>query len=221
MKYYPVNLDIENLKCLVVGGGAVGTRKVMTLLDCGASVTVVSPVVSTKLIELADSGAIGLMLRPYQSADLIEMFLIISATNNEKLNCKISADARKLGKLCNIADRPDAGNFILPSIIRRGDLLIAISTSGKSPAFAKKLRKDLEKQFGEEYTEFLQLMGSIRKKLLNKKHAPEIHKHLFEKLLSSDLIHMIRNHQKEKINSLLFEIFGQGYEYDLLMRYNI
>ena len=82
------------------------------------------------------------------------------------------------------------------------------------------MRKDLEKQFGEEYADFLQLIGSIRKKILSKKHAPEIHKHLFEQLISRDLIHMIRNHQKEKINSLLFEIFGEGYEYDLLIKYN-
>ena len=218
MRYYPVNLDILNRKCLVVGGGSVGTRKVITLLDCGAIVTVVSPVASEKLLELADNSVITLKKRPYQTSDLDGTFLVIGATDDEELNRQISADAEKLNMLCNIADRPEVCNFILPSIVNRGDLVISISTSGKSPAFAKKLRKELEKQFGEEYAEFLRLMGAIRKKLLRKKHQPEAHKHLFEQLISSGLIEMIKNNKKEDINSLLFEIFGKGYDFESLMK---
>ena len=218
MRYYPVNLDILNRKCLVVGGGSVGTRKVITLLDCGAIVTVVSPVASEKLLELADNSVITLKKRPYQTSDLDGTFLVIGATDDEELNRQISGDAEKLNMLCNIADRPEVCNFILPSIVNRGDLVISISTSGKSPAFAKKLRKELEKQFGEEYAEFLRLMGAIRKKLLRKKHQPEAHKHLFEQLISSGLIEMIKNNKKEDINSLLFEIFGKGYDFESLMK---
>jgi len=218
MRYYPVNLDILNRKCLVVGGGSVGTRKVITLLDCGATIIVVSPVASEKLLELADNSVITLKKRPYQTSDLDGTFLVIGATDDEELNRQISADAEKLNMLCNIADRPEVCNFILPSIVNRGDLVISISTSGKSPAFAKKLRKELEKQFGEEYAEFLRLMGAIRKKLLRKKHQPEAHKHLFEQLISSGLIEMIKNNKKEDINSLLFEIFGKGYEFESLMK---
>ena len=218
MRYYPVNLDILNRKCLVVGGGSVGTRKVITLLDCGATIIVVSPVASEKLLELADNSVITLKKRPYQTSDLDGTFLVIGATDDEELNRQISADAEKLNMLCNIADRPEVCNFILPSIVNRGDLVISISTSGKSPAFAKKLRKELEKQFGEEYAEFLRLMGAIRKKLLRKKHQPEAHKHLFEQLISSGLIEMIKNNKKEDINSLLFEIFGKGYDFESLMK---
>jgi precorrin-2 dehydrogenase/sirohydrochlorin ferrochelatase len=148
MRYYPVNLDILNRKCLVVGGGGVGTRKVITLLDCGAIVTVVSLDIGEKLLKLAGNGLIAWEKRSYLTSDLDGIFLVIGATNNEKLNRQISADAEKINLLCNIADRPDVCNFILPSIVNRGDLVIAISTSGKSPAFAKKLRKELEKQFG-------------------------------------------------------------------------
>ncbi len=218
MRYYPVNLDILNRKCLVVGGGSVGTRKVITLLDCGATIIVVSPVASEKLLELADNSVITLKKRSYQTSDLDGTFLVIGATDDEELNRQISADAEKLNMLCNIADRPDVCNFILPAIVNRGDLVISISTSGKSPAFAKKLRKELEKQFGEEYAEFLRLMGAIRKKLLRKKHQPEAHKHLFEQLISSGLIEMIKNNKKEDINSLLFEIFGKGYDFESLMK---
>ena len=217
MRYYPVYLDIQNRNCLVIGGGAVGTRKVMTLLKCGARVTVVSLEVSEKLLKLADNGSIILEKRPYQASDIDNMFLIIGATDNEVLNRQIHGDAERLNKLCNIADRPEACNFILPSIVHRGDLMIAISTSGKSPAFAKKLRKDLEKEFGNEYAEFLTLMGEIRKKLLAEKHEPEAHKSLFEQLINKGLIEMIKDSNTEEINMLLFEILGDGYNYEALM----
>ncbi len=217
MRYYPVNLDIQNRKCLVVGGGSVGTRKVMTLLDCGAIVTVVSPDVTEQLSELANNGKIELIKRDYRSSDLDGMFLVIGATDNEELNSRIHSDSEKLNKLCNIADRPNVCNFILPSVVSRGDLVIAISTSGKSPAFAKKLRKDLEKEFGMEYAEFLKLMGAIRKKLLAEAHAPEAHKPLFEQLINSGLIDMIREQRKEDTDRLLFNVLGKGYKFADLM----
>ena len=218
MRYYPLYLDIQNRKCLVVGGGSVGTRKVMTLMDCGASVTVVSPDFTTQLFQLADTRAIKLKKRPYRSSDIDGIFLVIGATNNEELNRQISEDAQRLNKLCNIVDRPEACNFILPSFINRGDLIIAVSTSGKSPALSKKLRKDLENKFGQEYAEFLRLMGVIRQKLLSKNRDSKTHKYLFEQLISRGLIEMIKNQKEEEINSLLFEILGNGYEFESLMK---
>jgi precorrin-2 dehydrogenase/sirohydrochlorin ferrochelatase len=146
------------------------------------------------------------------------MLLVIGATDNEELNRRISADARDRKVLCNIADRPEICDFILPSIVHRGDLIIAISTSGKSPAFAKKLRKDLEKKFGNEYAEFLRLMGAIRSKLLSADHAPEVHKDLFEKIITQGLLELIRNGKKEKINSLLLDVLGEGYDFEGLLK---
>ena len=218
MRYYPVHLDINNRNVLVVGGGSVGTRKVKTLLDCGARVTVVSPEVSRQLRELAASGDIILAERSYQSEDLTGVFVVIGATDDETLNQQISSDADRLNTLCNIADRPEVCNFILPSIVQRDDLVITISTSGQSPALAKKLRKALENQFGEEYGTLLQLMGAIRKKLLQQAHKPEAHKPLFEQLINSDLIVMIQAGKTEEIDMLLFDILGKGYKYKELMR---
>jgi precorrin-2 dehydrogenase/sirohydrochlorin ferrochelatase len=217
MRYYPIFLDVLGRKCLVVGGGGVGTRKVVTLLECGASVTVVSPAASEKLVEMADNNLITLIKKPYESSDLDGMFLVFGTTDDEELNRQISVDAEKLNMLCNIADRPRVCNFILPAIVNRDDFVLAVSTSGKSPAFAKKLRKELEGQFGDEYAEFLRLMGAVRKKLLRQEHEPEAHKPLFEKLICSGLIEMIKDNQKEEINSLLFKIFGKGYEFEELM----
>jgi precorrin-2 dehydrogenase/sirohydrochlorin ferrochelatase len=218
MRYYPIYLDIKDRNCLVVGGGSVGTRKVETLLECGAKVTVVSIDAAETLKKFSDRSVIQLKERAFQSADLDNMFLVIGATDNEALNFEIYAAARRRGVLCNIADRPEACDFILPSIVNRGDLIIAISTSGKSPAFAKKLRKQLETQFGNEYAEFLDLMGAIRKKLLSKDHAPEAHKHLFEQLIEKDLVQMIKNADLENINALLLDVLGDGYDFKTLIR---
>jgi precorrin-2 dehydrogenase/sirohydrochlorin ferrochelatase len=217
MRYYPIYLDVQNRHCLVVGGGSVGARKISTLLDCGASVTVVGPRISAKLNELAKKTTLIIKKRPFQFSDLKDKFLVIGATDNQELNQQIHAEAERLGILCNIADRPEACNFILPSIVKKGDLVIAISTSGSSPAFAKKLRKDFEKQFGNEYAAFLELMGAIRKKLLAKNHKPEVHKPLFEQLINRGLVEMIKDRRNKDINLLLHEILGEGYIFEELI----
>jgi len=146
------------------------------------------------------------------------MFLVIGATDDEALNRRVHRDAEKRGILCNIADRPEICNFILPSVVRRGDLTISISTSGRSPALAKKLRKELEQTYGKEYSVLLHLMGAIRRKLLKKAHAPEAHKPLFEQLVDSDLLAMIREDRRADIDRLLDEVLGQGFTYDALMK---
>ncbi len=211
MRYFPVNLDISGRRCLVVGGGNVGARKVKSLLACGARVAVVSPAVTDELAELARSGGVEWRDRPYLSADLDGMFLVIGATDDEALNRRVHADAAQAGKLCNIADRPEICNFILPAVVRRGDLLIAVSTSGRSPAFAKRLRRDLEKQFGPEYERFLDLMGAVRKRLLAEAHAPEAHKPLFEGLIDGGLVDLIRRGDEAGIDRLLAAVLGPGF----------
>jgi len=218
MQYYPIFLDIKGRSCLVVGGGDVGTRKVEMLLECGASVTVISIDATEALLRLAKGQSITLELRAYRSLDLKGRFLVIGATNDEQLNQQLSLDAEKQNMLCNIADRPAACNFILPAIVQQGDLVMAISTSGKSPAFAKKLRKDLERQYNEAYAVFLNLMGAIRSRLLMEKHAPEQHKPLFQQIIQSDIILWIQNRQFEEIDDLLLKVLGPGYTVDELLK---
>jgi len=219
MRYYPVFLDIQGRTCLVVGGGGVATRKVDTLLECKAIVTVVCLEASQALQELADRHRITLKIRAYRKDDLKGQFLVIGATNDEGLNQQISADAEGCNLLCNIADRPSVCNFILPSIIQRGDLVLAISTSGKSPAFAKKLRQDLEGQFGDAYAVLLELMGAIRTRLLKQAHAPEEHKPLFNTIIHSNILSLIENRQIEQIDQLLFNVLGPGYSFEALLEH--
>ena len=217
MRYYPVYLDIKGRRCLVVGGGQVGTRKVNTLLQCGAEVTVISPKVTDPLARLAEQGRIDLVQRDYRSEDLDQVFLVIGATDDQAFNRKIHQDAEAAQRLCNIADQPALCNFVLPSIINQGDLSIAISTAGKSPAFAKHLRRRLQDQFGPEYGHMLDLMGNIRKRLLAEAHAPEEHKPLFEQLIQNGLLDMIKVMDLEGINALLKEVLGPDYVYEELM----
>jgi precorrin-2 dehydrogenase/sirohydrochlorin ferrochelatase len=217
MRYYPINLDIRGRRCLVVGGGRVGTRKVDTLVQCGAVVTVVSPEVSPALLQMAAEKSIILEQRPYRSSDMAGMFLVIGATDNETLNRQIRTDAEPRNLLCNIADRPEMCNFILPAIVRHGDFVMAISTAGKSPAFAKLIRQRLETQFGPEYGTLLELMGAIRARLLAEAHEPEVHKPLFEKLLAGDLLSLIKDRKIALIDHLLESVLGAGYRFDQLM----
>ncbi len=210
-RYYPVCLDIAGRNCLVVGGGQVGTRKVKTLVDCQAKVTVVSLSFTEELGLLANKGRITIKEKAYTAIDLEGVFLVIGATSDMALSRQISEDAESRHLLCNIADVPEACNFILPAVVRRGDLQVAISTSGKSPAYAKHLRRKLESQFGEEYAVFLLLMGEIRRALLAAEHEPEAHKNLFERLIRGGLLDMIREKQTTDINRLLQETLGEAF----------
>jgi precorrin-2 dehydrogenase / sirohydrochlorin ferrochelatase len=214
MKYYPVNLDIRNRSCLVVGGGAVATRKVQGLLDCGARVTVVSPRASDPILAMVRQNRLQYRQRPYQAADLETVFLVIGATDDETTNRRIASDAEALNLLCNIADRPQVCNFILPAVVHRGDLIIAVSTSGASPALAKNVRRELERQYGPEYADLLRLMAAIRKRLLSTEHAPEAHKPLFEQLIRKGLPELVKRRQHREIRDLLRTVLGSDMDAD-------
>ena len=217
MKYYPINLDIRNRNCLVVGGGQVGTRKVNGLLRSGALVTIVSPEATEGIARLAQNERVVWFERNYQSSDMQDKFLVIGATDDEALNRKIHADAQTYKVLCNIADRPAVCNFILPAVVHQGDLVITASTSGQSPAFAKRLRKELQRKYGEEYACFLTLMGSIRNKLLQEAHEPEAHKPLFESLIDGGLLDAVAEGNVEAIDKILVAVLGDGYTFTRLM----
>ena len=210
MRYYPMFLDIKGRSCLVVGGGTVGTRKAETLLKCGAAVTVISRAFSSALSESRYSGSLVLMNKDYKPSDLEGMFLVFAATDNRSLNHRIKQDAEERGLLFTIADDPDGSRFIAPSLVERGDLTIAVSTAGQSPAFARKLKQDLEKQFGPEYEAFLRIMGNVRKNILAQGHDPESHKHLFRQLIDRDVPSMIKEGRYHDAGKTFDEIFGPG-----------
>jgi len=217
MRYYPVYLDMRGRNALVVGGGAVGSRKAETLLRAGARVTLVSPQVTETIRSLADAGRLIWHARRYQSSDVAAMFLVFGATDDPDLNRRIEEDAARQHALCNFADQPDHSHFILPSIIERGDLLVSISTSGKSPAVARRLRKDMEAYFGEEYAPFLRLMGAVRERLLEREHAPADHRKVFGQLIDGGLLALVKAGDRDGINRLLQSVLGDGFDGERLM----
>ena len=216
MKYYPIFLDLQGRQCLVVGGGRVGFRKAVTLERCGAMVKVISEGFST-LFETLKTKGICLEKKAYEQKDVTGMFLVFAATNNARLNRQIKADASGFNLLCNVADAPDQSDFILPSIVDKGDLVVAVSTSGSSPAMAKKIRQDLSAYLGSGYDRTLTVMKNIRKKLLSSGHDPEDHKKMFHSLIDKGIVEQIRAKDETKVNLLLWDVLGKEYTYQNLV----
>lgn len=209
MRYYPIFLDIKGKPCVVIGGGNVAERKVLSLLDAGAKVLVISPKLTLALKKLANKKKIGYCPKAYEKGNLKGFFLAYSATNDQKVNRDVFNEAKRQGVLLNVVDVPELCNFIVPSVVERGDLLIAISTSGKSPAMAKKIRQQLEKEFGKEYAVFLDIMGKIRDKVLTRSKESDKNKRLFERLVDSPMIEWIKEGKKKEINRFLKKILGE------------
>ena len=188
MSYYPIFLELEGKTVLVVGGGNVAQRKVETLIEYGAAVNIVSKQLTTGLRGLVDAGEIRQIGDAFLEQHLDGAFMVYAATDNNQLNRKISQSARKRGVLINAVDQPDDCDFIVPSIVRKGDLSIAVSTSGKSPALAKNIRKQLEMQFGNEYQQFLTLMGCLREEIFSLNFSQKENSSIFQKVVNSDIL---------------------------------
>ncbi len=160
--YYPVFLDLTGKRCVIVGGGPVAERKCMSLIKTGALITVIAPDITERLRGYRDKGVIEHIGRAYRRGDITYADMVISATGSEEINERVARDAALLKKLINVVDTPDLCNFIVPSVFRRGMLSIAVSTGGVSPAFAKEIRKDLEKLYGPDIAGKLKAIGKIR-----------------------------------------------------------
>ena len=192
-KYYPAFADIEDQPCLVVGGGGIAEEKTAALLDCGADVTVISPDATAALRDRADRGEINWIARQYEPGDVRGHRLVISATDSTVVNERVYRDAEAEGVMVNVVDVPALCRFIVPSVVRRGDLCIAISTGGKSPALAKKIRGQLEGAFGTEYAVLLDLLGQYRPRM-KATHPDDIETRarLWPSLVDSDILDLIR-----------------------------
>lgn len=192
MRYYPVFLDLQGKSVALIGGGAVAERKALTLLACGARVTVISPALTKKLSSLAQAGAIRHRRRRWRPADIKEPFLILATTNDRKANAEIARRAHADSRLVNVADDPARCNVIAPSVVARGDLIIAVSTSGKSPALARRIRRELERSFGAEYGRFLKLLGQVRDQVQARIPSIVRRRRILQRLVASDLLSLLR-----------------------------
>ncbi|HEV2396332.1 MAG TPA: bifunctional precorrin-2 dehydrogenase/sirohydrochlorin ferrochelatase [Candidatus Sulfotelmatobacter sp.] len=163
---FPMFMKLQGRNCLVVGAGKVGQPKIEGLLETGARIRVVTVEASLTVREWASEGRIELELRPFRSEDLNGIFLAVVATSSRTLNERVYRDAQARGVLCNVVDVPDLCDFFYPSIVRRGDLQIAVSTAGQSPSLAQQIRQQLEKQFGPAYESWVKELGETRRLIL-------------------------------------------------------
>jgi precorrin-2 dehydrogenase/sirohydrochlorin ferrochelatase len=179
-------VKLEGREVLVVGAGGVAETKIESLLATDASVRVVAPVATPRVREWARARRIAWEAREYRTADLGGAFLVIAATGSPALHDEIYAEAKSRGVLCNAVDEPERCDFYFPAVVRRGELQIAISTGGLSPALAQRLRKDLEQQFGPEWEEWVAQLGRTREELQNIPMPPEQRKRLLHQYASLD-----------------------------------
>jgi len=179
-------VKLEGRRCLVAGAGSVGEAKIESLLAAGAVVHVVAPQATSRVREWARAGRIEWEAREYAPADLAGVFLVIAATGSPALHDDIYAEAQSRGVLCNAVDEPQRCDFYFPAVVRRGELQIAISTGGLSPALAQRLRKELEQQFGPEWEEWVAQLGRTRDELQSIPMPPEQRKRLLHQYASLD-----------------------------------
>ena len=208
VSFYPVNLQINNRSCLVVGGGSVAERKVQSLLAAGASVAVLSPEITESLADMVRERRITYISRCYQYGDIDGFFIVICATNNKEVNQWIADEANQAGALVNVIDAPEDGNFVVPSQIARGDLLLTVSTNGKSPALAKKIGAQLAQQYGPEYGLYLDLLAKARLKIKEVISSSKERELFWRQMIDDQVINLLKEGKIQEAEAKINNAIG-------------
>jgi precorrin-2 dehydrogenase/sirohydrochlorin ferrochelatase len=216
--YYPIFLDLRDKNVLVVGGGKVAERKILNLLRYGCRIHVVSPGLTSQLEKLVAEKKIQHIPEQSLNQAMSEASMVIAATDDPAVNGQIASRAKEQGLLVNAVDQPQDCNFIMPSIVKSGDLQIAISTGGKSPALAKKIRKELQVLFGSEYASLVDLLGMLRTEVLAQGGTSSVNKPTFNNLVNSDLLDLIRKGDIDGIRATLRSTLGAGFPVDDIVK---
>lgn len=212
--YYPVFLRLEGRRCVVVGGGVVAQGKVAGLLECGASVAVVSPDLTPALAQLAREGRIAWEARPYRRGDLAGAFLAIAATDEPGVNQEVAREAEERGVLLNVVDVPSLCTFIAPAVVRRGPVTVAISTGGLSPALARRLRRAMEDDGScgcLAWADMAPLVAEVRQDL--RRQGVAVASERWQEALTPALLGLFRAGRREEARARLRRaLLGQGQE---------
>jgi precorrin-2 dehydrogenase/sirohydrochlorin ferrochelatase len=211
MNYYPIFLDLRGKKCLVVGGGGVARRKAEMLLEARAKVTLISPHLTPSLRELKKRGKVRYLARKYRKGDTKGFFLAYDASADPRVHRLVVKEAVDNHVLINVVDRPKLCDFIAPAVVQRGNLVIAVSTGGASPAMARKVRQRLERIFGREYEKGLRLLSALRRELMRRSLSVSDRRRIFTELAGSRLLDYIREGKKGTVDRLLSRIAGKGW----------
>jgi precorrin-2 dehydrogenase / sirohydrochlorin ferrochelatase len=210
--YYPVYIQLQEQRCVVIGGGKIAEGKVEGLLAAQASVTVISPELTPRLRDLVETKQISNLARAYQPGDLTGAFLVICAADQAEINHQVWEEATANRQLVNVVDDTPRCNFIAPSILRKGDLTIAISTSGKAPALAVRLKERFQRELGPEYERFLELAGELREPLA--RHIPdfETRKALWYELVDSEILDLLARGDESAAREIISKVLGFEFE---------
>ncbi|HMB23628.1 MAG: bifunctional precorrin-2 dehydrogenase/sirohydrochlorin ferrochelatase [Chloroflexota bacterium] len=206
--YYPIYLQLQGQSCVVIGGGRIAEGKVDGLLAADAHVTVISSDLTPHLQELAERGQITHIARRYQPGDLTGALIVISATDQAEINHQVWQEAAGHGQLINVVDDTPHCNFIAPAILRNGDLTIAISTAGKAPALAVRLKERLQQEIGPEYERFLELAGQLREPLARSIPDFETRKALWYELVDSDALDLLARGDRSSALEVISQVVG-------------
>ncbi len=204
--YYPIFVDLRGRKTVVVGGGPVARRKIESLLAAGAEVTLIAPEIIDDISSMTE---ITILKRSYLPGDLTGAILVIAATDDMEINAQVSSDAMALGIFCNIVDIPKMCSFIVPAVVEKGPIKIAISTGGVSPALSRKLRMDIGGLIGDEYGILALIMGKIRPLVLSRGGGHENNKRIFNVLVNSELFDAIKARDRALAEKILLEALGE------------
>lgn len=208
MTYYPVFLRLGGERCVVIGGGEVAERKVESLLGAGARVTVVAPTLTPGLAEWAARAEITHHARPYRDGDLAGARLAYAATDDEALHAELARAAAAAGVWLNVVDRPPWCSFIVPSILRRGGLTVAVSTGGGSPALARRAREAIGEALGPEWERALEVLARLRRHLQERRLSSDERQRILKGLVASDLLARLRQPDRAAVDRLLAEHVG-------------
>lgn len=205
MHLFPININLQNQQCVVIGGGQVAERKVSNLLLYEAAITVVSPWVGKGIEILAEQGSIIWKQRNFKDEDLLDTFLVFIATDDNNTNQYISRLCRRKGILVNAVDDPPNCDFYVPAVVRRGSLTVSISTEGKSPLFAKKLRQELEKTITEAHGMLVDLLGEQRETIKAQIDDIETRQKVFKALVDLDVLELLAVGEEDKARERMRE----------------
>ncbi len=212
--FYPAFIDLGNRPVLVVGGGAVAERKVETLLETGALVTVVSPEITEQLQNHANSKRIMIRQRGFIPSDMDGVALVISATDDPSTQTEVASIAASKNILVNTVDKPELCTFIVPAILRRGDLTIAISTSGKSPSLAAELRVRLDRVLTDEFARTATVLGAVRQEVHQHFASSDERKRVFDSIIGSGIVEWIAGYDDatalERVRQMIQEMIEKS-----------
>jgi siroheme synthase-like protein len=210
--YYPVYIQLREQPCVVIGGGKIAEGKVEGLLAAQAKVTVIAPDLTPYLHHLMEQKRITYLARTYQPGDLTGAFMVICATDQAEINHKVWEEASANRQLVNVVDDTPRCNFIAPSILRKGDLTIAISTSGKAPALAVRLKEHLQREIGPEYERFLELAGELREPLAQRIPDFEMRKALWYELMDSEILNVLARGDESSAREIISQVVGFDFD---------